>query len=329
MNSFASFLRTVARGPTLSRSLSAEEAEAAMALILDGAVAPEQLGALLLVLRHRGETVDELTGFVRAARARLRLPDLGQVDLDWPSYADAHRQLPWFLLAARLLADAGVRVLMHGVGGVGPATTRHGLAPLGLAVSQGAEAARHLATTGFTYLPLESLSPRLAELIELKPVLGVRTVINTLCRELNPAQAPTQLQGVFHPPYIGLHVGTQLALGQQSALTFKGGGGEGQRNPDKPCCSVAVRAGVAVELKWPQLNRAEPWPWRDQPLDPSRLAALWRGEWTADAPIAAVVGTAAMGLWLTGRAPDPAAADRLARDLWSARARGSGDRQAA
>ena len=315
------FLRTVARGPSLSRPLDAAEAEAAFGAILDGEALPMQVGAFLLVLRQRGETAAELTGMVRAARARLRQRDMPPADLDWPCYADAHRQLPYFLLAAMLVAAAGVRVLLHGGPGAGEASTRHGLAALGVPAARSAgEAAGLLDAHGLAYLPLETLCPPLAELFVLKPILGVRTAVNSVARELNPASAPAQLQGVFHPPYIPLHVATQTALGQRRALTFKGGGGEGQRNPDKPCRSVALAEGAAAELIWPQLA-ASGWPWRGEPLDTGRLAALWRGEWSEAAPAAAVTGTAAMALWLAGRAPNPAAADQLAAELWASRGR--------
>jgi hypothetical protein len=90
---FAEFLRTIGRGATLGRPLDETEAEQAMGMILDGAVEPVQLGAFLLVLRYRTETPAELAGFVRAARARS-VPAGGiAVDLDWPSYADRHKQL--------------------------------------------------------------------------------------------------------------------------------------------------------------------------------------------------------------------------------------------
>ena len=69
---FAEFLRTIGRGATLGRPLDEAEAEQAMAMILDGAVEPVQLGAFLLVLRYRTETPAELAGFVRAARAAHR-----------------------------------------------------------------------------------------------------------------------------------------------------------------------------------------------------------------------------------------------------------------
>ncbi|MFO1046671.1 MAG: glycosyl transferase family protein [Geminicoccaceae bacterium] len=318
---FREFLRIVARGPSLSRPLAEDEAEAAFGMILDGVALPMQTGAFLLVLRQRGETAAELTGMVRAARARLALADLPPADLDWPSYADAHRQLPYFLLAARLVAAAGVRVLLHGAPGAGDMSTRHGLAALGIPVARSAmEAAQELDRGRLAYLPLEALCPPLAELFVLKPVLGVRTAVNSVARELNPANAAAQLQGVFHPPYIPLHLAVQQALGQERALTFKGGGGEAQRNPDKQCRSMALGRGAAGELVWPQLA-APGWAWRDDLPDAGRLASLWRGEWSEPAPVAAVTGTAAMALWLTGRTSSPAGADQLAEELWQRRDR--------
>lgn len=316
---FAAVLRTVARGPTLSRPLRMEEAEAAMAMILEGAVEPLQLGAFLILLRFRGETAEELAGFVRAARARLRLDRAVALDLDWPSYADNHKQLPYFLLAALLLARNGYRILIHGVAGEGPATTRHGLKALGLRLAGSAEeAAEQVEAANLAYLPVEAALPGLARLLELKPVLGLRTFANTMARELNPFHAPCQMQGVFHPPYLELHRATQRLLGQPRAAVFKGGGGEGQRNPEKPC---RVLSPDGEETVWPALTPGAGYPWRDEPLDPRRLAALWTGEAEDAAPVAAVTGTAAVALKLLGRAKDVEGCQRLAERMWRERDR--------
>ena len=70
---------------------------------------------MLMLLRMKGETADEIAGFVCAARASL--PDWTgpRPALDWPSYAAGRtRGLPWFLLSARLVAQAGFPVLLHG-----------------------------------------------------------------------------------------------------------------------------------------------------------------------------------------------------------------------
>src|ERR1700760_5006946 len=116
MHPFAEFIRLLGRGKTLSRGLSAEEAERAMAMILDGEALPEQVGAFLMLLRMKEETGEEIAGFVRAARARLAPPRL-RPDLDWPCYAGKARRPPWHLLAALRLAGAGRRVFLHRLDG--------------------------------------------------------------------------------------------------------------------------------------------------------------------------------------------------------------------
>jgi anthranilate phosphoribosyltransferase len=124
---FSGYTRTIGRGPTLSRPLTREEARDAMGMVLDGLVEPVQLGGFLLVLRQRGETAEEIAGFVDALRDRLDRPTNPIIpDVDWPSYADHHRQQPWFILSARLLAAYGITVLMHGIDGAG---TGDGCAP--------------------------------------------------------------------------------------------------------------------------------------------------------------------------------------------------------
>src|SRR5579863_8443494 len=113
---FAAFVAALGRGPGRSRALTREEAQTAFGMVLRGEADPHQVGAFLMLLRFRGEDVDEITGMVEAARAHAGLgrPDLG-VDLDWASYgAGRTRGAPWFLLAALALANSGVSVLMHG-----------------------------------------------------------------------------------------------------------------------------------------------------------------------------------------------------------------------
>jgi anthranilate phosphoribosyltransferase len=317
---FAGFLRTIGRGATLGRPLDEAEAEQAMAMILDGAIEPVQLGAFLLVLRYRTETPAELAGFVRAARARIADGNAISVDLDWPSYADRHKQLPYFVLAAMLLAASGVRVLMHGIEGEGAATTPAALGALGIpACGSASEAADRLNRFGFAYLPLGVLCPELDALFHLRPLLGLRSPANSLARELNPFRAPHQIQGVFHPTYLPLHRETAERLGQPHAVIFKGGGGEAQRNPDKPCRAATVDNGASGEVVWPALAKGELHPWRKEPLEPARLVALWRGEWQAPGPVAAVVGTTAIALKLLGRAADGEDAHSQAERLWQER----------
>ncbi len=317
---FSHFLRIVGRGATLSRSLTMDEAAAAMGMILDGEVEPVQLGALLLVLRYRKETPEELAGFVQAARQRQGpIPFLG-VDLDWPSYADRHRQRPYFLLAALLLAQSGLRIAIHGIPGEGPATTPATLEAFGLGASETPqEVVAALDRRGLAYLPLTAVCPSLDRLFALRPLLGLRSPANTFARELNPCAAPFQLQGVFHPTYLETHQETARLLGQPAVAVFKGGGGEVQRNPAKPCRAAMLTDGQPHEEYWPALTAGEAYAWREEDLAPRHVVDLWRGDWTAASPVAAIVGTAAIALKLTGRARTQEDAERQARELWESR----------
>jgi anthranilate phosphoribosyltransferase len=108
-------------------------------------------------------------------------------------------------------------------------------------------------------------------------------------------------------------------LGQPHAAIFKGGGGEIQRNPDKSCRVATVEAGTIGEEIWDAIPSAGRHPWRDEPADPRRVAALWRGELSAAGPEAAVIGTAAIALKLLGRAATQADAADTASRLWQER----------
>ena len=317
---FSEFIRILVRGPNLSRSLTLAEAEAAATLICRGEAEPAQIAALLVLLRSRGETPDELAGLTRALRASgPAVAPEARPDLDWPSYADGRsRGLPWFLLSALLLAGRGIRVLMHGPGQSRnrPTSPETGLAILGIAAATGvADASEQFARSGFAYLPLPLCCPRLQELMDLRRLLGVRTLANTAARMLNPLAAPHTIQGVFHPPYRELQQRAALLLGQEGLAVFKGGGGEAERPTGKSVEVFGLRHGKAFTETWPARETAGP------SVEPACLAALWRGEVEDVQAEAIVIGTAAIALRLVGRADTPDAADALAAEWWRSRVR--------
>lgn len=245
----APYIHAMGRGPGRARSLTGAEAEDAMRLILSGEADPHAIGALLMLMRYRGETPEEIAGFTRAARATL--PALPQVDVDWPSYAAGRtRGLPWFLHAARQVAARGKRVLIHGWNShlSDGADVRSALALAAITRARDVDdAARLLDRDGITYLPLESFAPRLLEVLRLRDVFGLRSCINTVCRMLNPALAPAAVQGVFHPPYLALQQAAGAILGQPQLAILKGGGGEFERNPSKPVTLWRLIDGEPVE----------------------------------------------------------------------------------
>ncbi|MBT7511088.1 MAG: glycosyl transferase family protein [Rhodospirillaceae bacterium] len=319
---FAKYIRILARGKTKSRSLTGEEAEAAMAMVLGGEVESEQLGAFLMLMRLKEETAEEVTGFTRAARASLGLPSGAPVpDLDWSSYAGKRRQLPWFLLAAMVLVQGGVRIFMHGTDGhtEGRLYTGAALSALGLPVTRSLdEAAAAIGETGFAYLPLGQLSPKLDKIINLKPILGLRSPVHTVARLLNPLRAPHLLQGIFHPSFMPIHQQAMRLLGEPAAMVFRGEGGEIERRPNKALSVSTVHAGTCGEDHWPA-SLADPLQAEDGEMDIGRLAAVWSGADDDAYGIAAITGTLAIALKLLGRADNVETAQREAEVLWQAR----------
>src|SRR3546814_15546906 len=109
---FAAFVRILGKGKRGARDLTREEAREAMGMLLDGKVEDAQLGAFLMLLRHKEESPDALAGFTQAVRERVQAPTI-QVDIDWPTYAGKTRHPPWHLLAATSLAANSIRILIH------------------------------------------------------------------------------------------------------------------------------------------------------------------------------------------------------------------------
>jgi len=324
---FAQYVRTLGKGPNLSRPLTFEEAADAGRLILADAVEPVQLGAFLCLLRVKTETPEEVAGLALAARESLALAareslgtpaQPGLADVDWPTYAGKARHLPYFLLSALLLAENGVRVFLHGAAGhtEGRVYSNEALAALGLPLPTTLnEAAVLLRERNFAFLDLADLSPRLSELMALKSVLGVRSPLHTVVRHLNPFGAPCEVVGVTHPPYRTIHREAARLLGCPSFVVWKGEGGEAERRPEKACETQGLVNNSPVEEEWPALPGLLP-PAADLEMPLARLAALWRGEVSDDYAAAVVQSTAALVLKAIGRASTQDEALAQARQAW-------------
>ncbi|MEX0285557.1 MAG: glycosyl transferase family protein [Paracoccaceae bacterium] len=306
--SLADHVRTLGRGPGRSRSLTLDEAREAMTLMLDGA-APEAVGALLMLLRMKGETAEEIAGLAEAAQ--MALDPLPQADLDWPCYAAGRtRGQPWFLLAAKLLATNGTRVMLHGWNGADGAV-RDGVAELGIPVACNAATAKAaMDRAGIVYLPLEEMHPSLFALLNLRGVLGLRSCVNTVCRMLNPGRAKASVQGVFHPSYRLLQADAAALLGWRALSVLKGGGGEFERHPGKAITAFGLREGQG----WTDVFPARSEDGRrlsDLDVPVQALTVLWEDD---EGPAFArdlVLGTAEMALHTLGRSG--------ATDMWAAR----------
>lgn len=320
---FASYVATLGRGPGRSRSLTRAEARDAFGIVLASEADPHQVGAFVMLLRYRGEDAHEIAGLVEATADAFAAAGgiAAPCDLDWPSYGSGRtRGAPWFLLAALALADSGTRVLMHGTNEfTGGITVERALAALGRQVATSpADAAAGLERDRFAYLPIAALSAPIADLLNLRRLLGLRSPVNTVGRLLDPAGAGVSVDGVFHPPYIEVHLGTAALLDRRRLVVLKGGGGEAERGPAKPVAvHVHDRTQGRRELLLPALA---PGLANTPAADTTAfLAAVWRGEIAPEAPVATVIGTIALGLLATRPEIAPSEADREAAAIWAAR----------
>lgn len=322
---FAPYVRILGKGPNLSRPLTFEEARDAFRLIMAGAVEPVQLGAFLCLLRIKTETPDEIAGMATAIKETIARPaGAPAVDVDWSAWAGKSRQLPYYLLAALVLAQHGIKVFMHGAEGhtAGRVYTAEALAALGLKpAASTAEAAAMLERGNFAYMRLEELSPGLHAIMGLKSLLGLRSPVHTVGRLLNPFEAAFSINAVTHPPYLGVHQEAARLIGQKAMACFKGEGGEVERRPEKPCEVHYLADGHRGTEDWPALMDGARV--KEEALDVRRLKALWSGEAADETAAATIAGTVAIALKYSSRAATLDEAEGRGLAMWRDRIKGT------
>ncbi|WP_456294629.1 glycosyl transferase family protein [Vibrio sp. AK197] len=256
MSSILECIRTVGRGERGRKPLSFDQAYKIMDEYLDGQVGDDQMAMLMMLIRVQNETYDEIAGFVKAFQKRV--PELG-ADIDWPCYAGkrAATGKPWHLLAAKLLASIGYKVLVHGYHEVGSNREHasHYLDKLGIQQAPSPELARDmLEADSIVYLPLNVFAPEAETMIAWKHRYGLRTPINTVVRALNPGAAKIGLRGSFHPGFQQLHAEVETMIGQhsESVVSFKGVSGESEYNPKVSQTVWMSHKGDVESYYWPE-----------------------------------------------------------------------------
>jgi anthranilate phosphoribosyltransferase len=290
-------------------------------MIIRGETRDVQVGAFLMLLRVKEETGDELAGFVEACREEMIQPTGEiQAELDWSSYAGKKHQHPWFILSILLLAEAGHRVFLHGADGHTPGRlyTEKALKELGLPVAADwQQVGRQLDSGSFSYLPLRRFCQPLHDLIQLRPLLGLRSPVNTLTRMLNPLRAPCSIQSIFHPAYATLHQQADRLLAQPRALVFKGDSGEVEVKPQADTRLYRLLGDTSSEQVLPRTLNARV----QTVVSPSAkpLRELWRGSCDNEYGDLAVQSTAALALTLLQPDIDYPQASQLALRMWKDR----------
>ena len=228
MQTFDDLLRQVMEHRlTLSRA----DARLALEAILTGSVPDAKIAALLGALAARGETTDEIAGFVDALRASstpIPLTDAERNRLvdTCGTGGDGSGTFNISTGAALVAAAAGALVAKHGNRAV---TSRSGsadvLQALGIPVDlTPAAAAEALRTHGFAFLLAPALQPAMKATLPVRRAIGIRTVFNILGPMTNPAGARAQVIGVYSPRLVSVVAPVLAALGTRSAFVVHGAG---------------------------------------------------------------------------------------------------------
>jgi len=209
------------------RTLSMDEAHRAMSSVMDGESTQAQLAALLVALRMRGETVDELAGFAAAMRERVlrvNAPD-GAIDTCGTG-GDKSGTINISTAAALVAAAAGVPVAKHGNRAITSAAgSADVLEALGIRTDLGPdEAAEALRTYGFAFLFAPGYHPAMKHAGPTRGEIGVRTAFNFLGPLTNPAGAKRQVVGVGDPAAAPKIAEVLHMLGAERAVVVHGAG---------------------------------------------------------------------------------------------------------
>lgn len=217
-------IRKVASGQTLSQ----DEAAEAFELMMSGAATPAQIGALLMGLRVRGETVEEIAGAARTMRARalpVRAPE-GAIDTCGTG-GDAKGSFNVSTCAAFVVAGAGVPVAKHGNRSI---SSRSGSADVLAALGVNIEAppatiSRCIAECGLGFMFAPAHHAAMRHVASARTELGTRTIFNLLGPLANPAGTKYQVVGVYSAEWVEPIAQVLGLLGVERAWVVHGSDG--------------------------------------------------------------------------------------------------------
>jgi anthranilate phosphoribosyltransferase len=240
---FKSLIGKVANGAALSR----EEAAGAFDQMMSGEATPSQMGALLMALRVRGETVDEITGAVTAMRAKmLRVaapPDA--IDVVGTG-GDASGSFNISTCAALIVAGAGIPVAKHGNRAL---SSRSGaadvLAALGVKIDLNPQQiGRCIQEAGIGFMFAPAHHPATKNVAATRVELGTRTIFNLLGPLSNPAGVRRQMVGVFALQWIEPLAQVLKNLGSERVWVVHGSDGIDEITTAGPTSVAALENGT-------------------------------------------------------------------------------------
>ena len=224
--SISHYIKEIGRGKDGARSLTREQAADLLGQVLDGTISDIELGAFCLAMRIKGETPQEMAGFLDATHQRLNkiAASASAPVIVIPSYNGA-RKLPGLTaLLALLLAREGLAVLIHGTA-TEPARvfTADVMQALGLPIMRVVEP---IAPGQVQFAPTALLNPGLQRLLEVRRVVGLRNSAHSLVKLMNPVAGKALIVSSYtHPEYLTSMAAT-FELTQAHAMLLRGTEGE-------------------------------------------------------------------------------------------------------
>jgi anthranilate phosphoribosyltransferase len=245
------YIKDIGRGKDGARALGRAQSADLMGLILDQQVSDLELGAFCIAMRIKGETAEEMAGFLDATHARLDKVHTGQAPtVVLPSYNGA-RKLPVFTpLLALLLAREGVAVVVHGTATEDKRVSSQAvLAELGLAASGHPPSVN---AGEVVFVPTGILNAGLERLLSVRRVVGLRNPGHSLVKLMNPCDGPALVVSSYtHPEYL-LSMSATFALTGQHALLLRGTEGESVADARRTPAMDVFKDGETRRVQPPQ-----------------------------------------------------------------------------
>ena len=221
--------------------------------MMDGQATDVQKSALLVSLKMKGETSDEIAGAARAMRDRvapLGVESDGLVDTCGTG-GDGRGTFNVSTLAALVAAGAGARVAKHGNRAVSSSCgSADVLAALGVNVDLDApRMANVLRSAGISFLFAPKLHPAMSAVAGVRRELGVRTIFNVLGPLTNPAFARRQVLGVYSERLVEIVARVLATLGAEHALVVHSRDGMDEISVSAPTLACEVRGGEVTRLE--------------------------------------------------------------------------------
>ena len=290
--SISHYIKDIGRGRDGARALNRAQAADLMGQILDGQVSDLELGAFCIAMRIKGETEQEMAGFLDATHARLRHIEAKTSVVVLPSYNGA-RKLPVLTpLLAHLLARAGLAVVMHGTPTESTrVTSQEVLAAMGV---QALTQARTVLAGEVVFAPTEVLCPGLKRLLDVRRVVGLRNPAHSLVKLMNPTTAADALlvSSYTHPEYAVSMAATFELIGARTLL-LRGTEGEVVADARRTPQMDAFVRGTRTPLVEPQAGSLTKLPQLPTDIDAATTArytqAVLSGELPVPPPLAAQV----------------------------------------